>query len=334
MASPIFLLGSARNGTTWLFNILCRHPQVVGAQHEAHWGMHESRLYRHMQYWGDLSDDRAFIRFLELYSSGDYFRLVEGEKDYFYRNRPQDFLSTFFTLMDRYVEKNNVTYWITKLDPHLFYREAELDEFIARARERYGQACKFVGIKRDLAQVLRSYIKMQGRASQRRSAPIVRQLATWLGTARYAVHYRMIECLLEDQGGLMVDFGELVQDREMVSRRMTEYLGIDYSSDLLHDEFRPNSSLAGITNLRSLSRPELFVAIRLLFPFFSKMLPISGVYTLKLRDWMKRQECPVYWRLLRLDFMPQAFERELLRTGDLGLRDLLFDVLPEKDDES
>ena len=49
---PIFILGSARNGTTWLCNILCNHPEIVGAQHKVHWGIYESNIYKNMHYWG------------------------------------------------------------------------------------------------------------------------------------------------------------------------------------------------------------------------------------------------------------------------------------------
>ena len=44
---------------------------------------------------GDLKDDRNFIKFIELYSSADYFQLVEGDKNYFYGDRPANLLEFF-----------------------------------------------------------------------------------------------------------------------------------------------------------------------------------------------------------------------------------------------
>ncbi|MFW5953609.1 MAG: sulfotransferase, partial [Candidatus Natronoplasma sp.] len=130
MVTPIFVLGLERNGTTWLQNILCNHPKIVGAQHQAHWGIKESYICGNILYWGNFEDNDEFIEFLELYSSGDYFKLVEGNKEYFYQNRPEDFADFFFELMDNYAEKKNATYWITKLDS-LFYRHEELlDKFL------------------------------------------------------------------------------------------------------------------------------------------------------------------------------------------------------------
>lgn len=86
MVNPVFVLGLNRNGTTWLPNILCNHPEICGAQHKVHWGIKETNICRHILYWNDFVKNDEFIKFLELYSSGDHFTLSEGDKRYFYQN--------------------------------------------------------------------------------------------------------------------------------------------------------------------------------------------------------------------------------------------------------
>src|SRR5210317_987322 len=96
---PIFSLGVARSGTTWLGNILCEHPEIIGAQHELHWGIHESHIYSNKMYWRDFSDKNNYIKFLEHYSSADYFNIIKGDKEYFYSNPQESFYHFYLELM-------------------------------------------------------------------------------------------------------------------------------------------------------------------------------------------------------------------------------------------
>jgi len=160
MVQPIFVLGLNRNGTTWLQNILCNHPEIIGAQHKAHWGIKESNICQHIRYWGDFENDDQFIRFLELYSSGDHFKLAEGEKEYFYQNRPKDFIEFFFEMMDNYANKKDVKYWTTKPEPLFFRHPRILKNFLKRATNRY-EEIKFIGIKRNYIKALYSSLNMQ-----------------------------------------------------------------------------------------------------------------------------------------------------------------------------
>jgi hypothetical protein len=320
--TPIFVLGSERNGTTWLCNILCQHPQIVGAQHKAHWGIHESFIYRHLRYWGDFGNDRNFITFLELYSTGDYFRLVEGDKQYFYNHRPESFVDFFLTLMDQYAQKHDAVYWTTKLDPSFYYRPKRLHDFISRLDQHY-DGYKFIGIKRDFIPVLKSYLKMQGKAHQHRTWPLVRQGATCLETAKYAVHYDGIKKMVDRYNGLLLSFTDLKNNRKETVHRIVDFLDLDDSPNLLNDAYIANSSFMGRQGQNEgLSRIEAFLARKLLLPAFRHSRLGEGI--LKLRDLQKGNECPLFWRLLRLKYMAQSFSDELIQTEDIGLHEVLF----------
>src|SRR6056297_738351 len=105
--NPIFILGSARNGTTWLSNTISRHEEVSSAQHRVHWGIHESKIFEHYKKWGSFENYNNFILFFNNYSCCDYFKLVNGDKRYFYKNKPIDFYEFFFELMDNYAREEN-----------------------------------------------------------------------------------------------------------------------------------------------------------------------------------------------------------------------------------
>ena len=320
MCTPIFTLGSPRNGTTWLGNVLCRHPEVAGVQHEAHHGIHESKLWWHTKYWGDFSEESSFITFLEQYSAGDYFRLAEGDKEYFYRNRPRDFVAFFFQLMDRYAARRNARYWVTKLDPMLYHRRDELDAFIARVKERYGD-CKFISIERDPVDVLRSYLSMQGVASQRREQTLVSKGATILAIARNVVQYRAIDAIVASEKGLSLSFEVFKNDHEASMRRLMQYL--DLSPDALRpSSYAANSSFA--SKEKSAHRTEVWLAEHVLLPLF-KSVPGMARFVLSAREQVRRPTCPLSWRLLKMEHMQKEFERELLETGDIGLHTALFE---------
>jgi len=323
--TPIFILGSARNGTTWLCNILCNHPQIVGAQHKVHWGIHESNIYKNMHYWGDLSKDKNFIRFVELYSSADYFQLVEGDKNYFYRDHPADFLEFFLTLMDQYAMKKDASYWVTKLDPNFYIHPKSLNEFFCRIEKRY-KYYRLIGIKRKFESVFNSYLNMEGRASQHRTTLFVRELLVLLESARYIAHYNTIENVIRLKKGILLDFNKLRYNREKEIYNICKYFNLDFSSKMLIDDFKPNSSLKykGKNNQKIIPNLELKIANILVNYIFSR-IPSLAISLLKIRDKIRKKKCPLFWRLLRMKYMKENFSKELEKTGDIGLYKILFE---------
>lgn len=321
---PVFVLGLGRGGTTWLGNVLCRHPQIVGAQHKAHWGIHESKILSHALYWGDLSDDEKFIRFIELYSSGDFFRLVDGDKDYFYAHRPSSFFDFLLTLMDQFAQSRGVVYWTTRLQPTFYHHPKQLTEFISLVEERYGD-CKFVGVKRDYVSLLRSYLHVPGSAPQRRLVPFRRQAAIFLETARYVLYYRRIEQIIKAKNGLLLSFSDLEDDLETATQRITNYLGLEHSPEMLKRRYKPNTSfLREEERARAIPKLDLFIGRNLFMPLFS-IFPGLAANVIRWRDRMRGNLCPLQWKLLKLQYMRDSFGEELLKAGDVGLYRSLFE---------
>jgi len=320
---PIFIMGSARNGTTWLGNSLCAHPEVVGAQHVVHWGQKESKIYSCWKYAGDLTDDYKFIQFIELYSSTDYFQLVDGDKEFFYRNRPKNFFDLYLTLMDQYAMKQNVRYWVTKLDPRFYEHPRDFKLFLGHLEERY-PLCRFVGIRRAFSQVLRSYLGMEGQNSIHKMTSPQKHLAALLESARYVIHYKGISEVIAEKNGLLLEFEEFKSDHERCLQKICSYLGADFTPEMLSNRYKAKSSLLHKSGTSETSEFTFRTASKFYIRLFSIFWP-AAMLLLRLWGLFKRDACPLDWRLLKLQYMKESFSNELIRTGQVALHQLIFE---------
>ena len=331
MSKPIFVLGLARNGTTWISNILCQHPEIAGVQHIAHWGIKESKIFGNKEYWGeDFREIDDFIRFLELYSSGDYFSLANGDKDFFYKNVPNDFYDFYFTLMDRYAAKKDSKYWLTKLDPRFYSNIEDLNKFLTRAKARYGNnQVKFVSINRNPVEAIESGVLYQGSSRPRQSLKW-RIVYILVKLSREVVDYNEINSLVDEEEGIRSDFSDLVQNRRAVCERLCNYLNLKFNKSMLEDKFPANSSYKGRQETTSITKAEKTVISRVMEPLFES-LPAIPKIILTFRELFRGKETlPIKWRLTKLKYFKQSFRKELEK-GEFGLKQVLFE---EKKDEN
>lgn len=76
-ATPVFVLGVQRSGTTWLANILAQHSRAIAVQADDHFGIHESIFFSHFaRVYGDLGDEANFERFATDFATSDYYVLT------------------------------------------------------------------------------------------------------------------------------------------------------------------------------------------------------------------------------------------------------------------
>ena len=317
---PILVLGSARSGTTWLGNLLAAHPDIAAPHHRVHWGSVESKMYSIAEWAGDLRDDRRFIQFVEVFASTDLFRLLEGDKERIYRERPTDLYQLMFDLFDQLAARRGARYWATKLDPPLLYRPRRLRAFLEALDRRYPDS-RWVGIQRDARGVLRSYLQMEGERSIHRLSGTSKKLATMLESGRYVVHNRAIDELLRQRRGLKLTFAELREDEPAARERLSRHLGIDLAGVV--SPYPANSShRTRQAPARSLEQ-AVWLAEKVYLPAFEGA-PALGVALLRLRDLTRQRRAPFYWRLLQLEQQPERFARELRETGQTALHDAIF----------
>jgi len=320
--TPIFVLGSARNGTTWLGNMLACHPKIAGAHHQVHWGIDESNIYQSTKYAGDFSDDRQYIQFLEAYACSDYFVLSKGDKDYFYQHRPSCFEDFFLNLMDEFARKEGVNYWVTKLDPDFFLHKKALRRFLQRLYQRYSRV-KFIGIRRDFPGVLNSYLNMEGANSIYKLSPLKKRMGIILESARYVSHYCAIELLVAAHDGLYLSFSDFRKNHMTCLNRIGEYLDLDFAGADRYNPYNPNSSFAVQGRISKVSKLFCWMTINAITPFFN-VFHACGDALLRIWEKSRSERCPYYWRMHRMKYMKDTFALELRRTGEKALHNELF----------
>ena len=121
---PVFVLGTARSGTSWCANLLATHPDVAAAataEHEGITGIHESYLFSHTRYcFPERVDSRDFVR---RYREEDYFKLIELSPEGFCKKHPGRFTvcELFRAMMDDFAEAQGAGYWLEKTPKHTIY---------------------------------------------------------------------------------------------------------------------------------------------------------------------------------------------------------------------
>ncbi|HET6612047.1 MAG TPA: sulfotransferase [Kofleriaceae bacterium] len=322
--TPVLVVGTARGGTTWLTNLLAAHPQIVTPQHEAHWGAVECRMFQLARHAGDITDDRRFIEFVEMLASSDLFRLLGGQKQRLYATRRPHVYEIMLDLLDGFAREGGASHWVTKLDPEFLYYPAERAAFFSLLDARYPRV-KVVGITREASAVLRSYLKMEGARSIHRLGAIKKRAALILECARYAVHMDAIEHLVTDRGGLMISFSDLKGDYAVLRRRLEQGLGLAFADQRPTNRYPANTSHIADRATDDPLRLERRLAELALIPAFRSARG-AAVGMLRMRDATRPQRAPFDWRLLRLEHMRDSLEKELARTGQSGLSEILFDA--------
>lgn len=294
--NPIFVVGMNRGGTTWLGNLLCSHSKIVTAEHELHWGIKESKILQNYRYWGDLSDEAAYRNFIELFSSSDYFKLVEGNKNYFYENKVSCFYNFFLNMMNQFALKRKSCYWVTKLDPQFFYYPTELERFLSLVSERY-TAPKFIGIIREFKGVLESTLALSESrnlfSGPWRNLLIMRRAIS--ETVSYSTYTEKIRVLLSSHNGLLINFEELKSNKMYVTKVIAEYLGINYENSMNEERYPRNSSFHGIKS-RVLSPVFSPVIYKVVLPATLNVSWIRNLL-LRLRKTSAQPSCPLSWEI-------------------------------------
>lgn len=334
--TPILVIGSARNGTTWLCNILANHPEIAAAQHPAHWGFHESNVFKNLRYWRDLSKLDRRIHFTTMYQQADHFSLVGGTEQAISHaieaglteRGDADFYDVFFELMDRFAQKNGTRYWLTKLDPLMLLHPKELQEFLHRLFTRYPRA-RLVSIQRDLAEVVQSYLNMEGRGSQARTSVMRAPLFSLFETARYLVHYRRIRWIGKHHSTIALTYRQLRGHTADTMQTVCSELSINYDDAMLISRYQPNSSIAYRSKIRRVGPGWRILLDGVFRPLLMLVWPVT-ISLVRFRERYRPRVPPIYFKLIKLERFPERFREELLAADDTALAEFLFS---EKDEE-
>jgi len=240
MATPVFVVGKQRSGTTWLANQLCEHPQIAGVRHEAHLGIHESVFFSYIYgRYGCLRDRSNFIEFAEVMLASDYFRIAGITREFLYALWPTTYVDVFRAVHEYVAEQQGCPFWLEKSPTHAVW----INELAA-----WYPDAKFVGVTRDLPAVVASDIRRfpdehPDQAARCRSWRKRVILRTCFGREYYNKMIRAFARRHPDRI-LVVRYADMRADLEAVCRRICDFLGLEFDPRMLGQSFPPNTSFA------------------------------------------------------------------------------------------
>jgi hypothetical protein len=253
VATPIFVLGKHRSGTTGLANHLCEHSAAAGVQYKQHfdWGYHESGYFTYVAgRYGPLSYWPNYREFVEVICASDYFRLTEIEKEYMLSLWPTTYVGFFESVMDEYARRQNSRYWLEKSPSH-----TKKALWLA---EEYPEA-RFVAIIRDIADVVASSLSHNGGGDEeepggvKRLAIISRVVLVW-------VYYKKLIYELQNQypsRTTIVAYQNFREKKASVLKDICTFLKIDPEEDIYTLPYSRNSSFSdGKTRDKAITETE------------------------------------------------------------------------------
>jgi hypothetical protein len=162
--TPLFVLGTARSGTTWLANLLVSHPSITGLTAVEHHGIHESHLLDHTRYV--LPGTMTCDAFVSRYAAEDYFALSRISPAELCAAAPPtgDAVTFFAALMGLVARREGARYWLEKTPKHAIYFETLLERF---------PTARFVIIERGFEATIASQLAKYARPG---SGPLRRRL--------------------------------------------------------------------------------------------------------------------------------------------------------------
>lgn len=231
-ATPIFVLGLERSGTTWVANMLCGHPDVAGVQAEDHYGVHESIFFSHFaRAYGDLADEGNFRRFTADFVASDYFLLTGIEEAWLWRRRPQSYPEAFRALMDELSRRRGARFWVEKSPEHSLLAD-ELATAFPEAR--------FVCVTRRPADLIRSRLWLDGRTPPAHPRRLVDVLRACAACSLYSRSLQRFSARCSR--GVMTSYEALSNSLEDEMRRITKALGMAFDPSMLIPRYAPNTS--------------------------------------------------------------------------------------------
>ena len=250
-ATPIFVIGKHRSGTTGLANHLCEHTDVAGVQHEAHWGIHESGYYPYVvDRYGSLDCWPNFRAFVEVMNASDYFRLAGIEKEYMLSLYPTSYAGFFKAAMDEFARRRGVRYWLEKTPEHTKYAPRLAHTF---------SSARFVAIIRNVEAVIASSLaQLSSPLESTHPLTLTRLVSGW-------VYYTKTIFRLNSrfpQRTVIVRYDNFRDKPSAILRKVCANLGIDYDDQMTTVPYAHNTSFPNESSRRALQpRHETLIAL-------------------------------------------------------------------------
>ena len=243
MATPIFIVGTPRSGTTWIANILGKHHRVACVMEnlsDGRGGINESAFFSYVAgKFGDLKNDNNLIQLIEVFASSTFFIVSGIDKTIFYQNRPQTYDGFFRLFMDRLADKQGADFWLEKTPSHTFHLE-EISQFY--------QDAKFIIIKRNAVDQIRSFIKMieiisgvrtENLSFLKKKVVLAVRIFSYYTHTKHLAHF--LSKTKDSEKIWHVDYEYLRKSTEQLVQELCAFIGIDFEESMLEQHYAVNT---------------------------------------------------------------------------------------------
>ncbi len=211
-------------------NIIANHEDVASVQRPGAGGILETNLFSHVaDAFGDPGIDENYLGFLAFFSKTNFFRVSGLEEADLYARRCTDYPDFFRMIMDTIAEKKHQHHWVQKTS------SLNLPALV----KEFGDAKYVIIQRRNIQDNIASSIALASRGENRGT----RHRKNVLGYLfSYFHHKKRQEAFIRSNPALVIGFEQLRADKETTARRVFEFLGLQFSEDLLRDKFERNTS--------------------------------------------------------------------------------------------
>jgi len=230
MRKIIFVLSSARSGTTSLCNHLCQHSEIFGLQAKEHYGIMEFKFMAELRYFFDnLTDEVDYFTFLNIFTQSDLFRASGLSADIFLKNKQKNIFSFVNFFVKETLKNSGKSYWINNCPKQSFY--------IKDLLKLYPNAY-YLHLKRPLLDTVKSNTrKFTGKRFLGFAQKVFRYQTDHIPVANFKTkikNFHEIKSYDYDKGRWNFD--------EEALRNVITFLNLEWDSKILLNPYKTNSS--------------------------------------------------------------------------------------------
>ncbi len=237
---PVFVIGKNRSGTKWLSNIIGNHPDVAAVQGEDFTGILESNLFfQFPKVFGDLRDSENYCAMAACFSRTSFFQCTGLDERVLFAAKIDDYHEFFRHVMNAYAAKENKPHWLQKTNPLV----------LPQLHAAFPDA-QFIITNRDITDSIRSSLALAKRNGTKGSS-IFSEMAL------YHLGEKIYNQFRGKSNVMFVTFEDLKGNKEAATKRICEFLRLQFDARMLEDAYQKNTSFKnGSSRANALSRTE------------------------------------------------------------------------------
>ena len=272
MATPLFVIGKHRSGTSFLANLLLDHPQIAGIYYPLDSYLHKGGIFESSFFYdidkryGDISNFENYVEFASVVSNSDYFKLAGCSFEDLISYYETDYPTVFRCVMDKFAEEKGAAYWIEKTPSHTI--------LINKIKKYYPDA-KFVEIIRDEVDTALSSLHLKKKEDKSRLLRLLTLLKVAILKYVYDMYMIKFKKIYPDDT-LIVDYSQLVNNKEEVVNDICDFMGLERKE--LSIKFPNNTVYKSVEEKHSYGYERFF--IRLVYKYLLKAVPCKLLFIL------------------------------------------------------